>query len=81
MDATKFVSANFIPVKKQGATNADSPAADVEQLAVQNAVIKGQITGFAMDSGGAGYTSNPTVTIETEHSRKVLHLYRWCTSY
>ena len=63
LDATKFVSANFIPVKKQGATNSDSPAADVEQLAVQNAAIKGQITGFAMDSGGAGYTSNPTVTI------------------
>lgn len=63
LDATKFISANFIPVKLQGATDSDSPAADVEQLAVQNAAIVGQITGVALDSGGAGYTSNPTATI------------------
>jgi len=63
LDATKFVSANYMPVKLQGATDSDSPAADVEQLAVQTAAIKGQITGFALDSGGAGYTANPTVTV------------------
>ena len=37
LDATKFVSANYMPVKLQGATDSDSPAADIEQLAVQNA--------------------------------------------
>lgn len=63
LDATKFISANFIPVKLQGPTDDDSPAADVEQLAVQNAAVVGRITGVAIDSGGAGYTSNPTATI------------------
>lgn len=63
LDATKFISANYLPVKKQGATNPDSPAPDVEQLAVQNAAIVGQIVGYAVDSGGAGYTSTPTVTV------------------
>lgn len=63
LDATKFVSANYMPVKLQGAVDSDSPAADVEQLAVQNAAIKGQVIGYALDSGGEGYQSNPTVTI------------------
>jgi len=63
LDATKFVSANYMPVKLQGATDSDSPAADIEQLAVQNAAIKGQVIGYALDSGGEGYQSNPNVTI------------------
>ena len=64
LDAARFKSANFIPVKLQGATDSSSPATDVEQLAIQTAAISGrQIIGFSLDSGGAGYTSNPTVTI------------------
>ena len=63
LDATKFVSANYMPVKLQGAVDSDSPAAEVEQLAVQNAAVKGQITGFQITSGGSGYTSNPTVSV------------------
>ncbi len=63
LDATKFVSANYLPVKLQGATNPDSPAPDVEQLAVQTAAISGQIVGYYVDSGGAGYTSDPTITV------------------
>ena len=64
LDAARFKSANFIPVKLQGATDSASPATDVEQLAIQTAAISGrQIIGFSLDSGGAGYTSNPTVTI------------------
>ena len=63
LDATKYISANYLPIKLQGATDSDSPAADVEQLAVQNAAIVGQIVGYAVDSGGAGYTSTPTVTV------------------
>lgn len=63
LDATKFISANYLPIKLQGATDSDSPAADVEQLAVQNAAVVGQIIGYAVDSGGAGYTSTPTVTV------------------
>lgn len=63
LDANKYVSANYLPIKLQGATDSDSPAADIEQLAVQNAAIVGQVVGYAVDSGGTGYTSTPTVTI------------------
>ena len=64
LDASFFKSANFIPVKLQGATDGSSPATDVEQLAIQTAAIGGrQIVGFSLDSGGAGYSSNPTVVI------------------
>jgi len=69
LDATKFVSANYIPVKLQGATDSDSPAPDVEQLAVQNAAIAGQIVGYAVDSGGAGYTSTPTITVRGDGTK------------
>lgn len=63
LDATKYISANYLPIKLQGATDSDSPAADVEQLAVQNAAVVGQIVGYAVDSGGSGYTSTPTITV------------------
>lgn len=63
LDANKFVSANYLPIKLQGLTDSDSPAADVEQLAVQNAATFGQIVGYAVDSGGTGYTSTPTITV------------------
>lgn len=63
LDATKYISANYLPIKLQGATDSDSPAADVEQLAVQNNAVVGQIVGYAVDSGGSGYTSTPTITV------------------
>ena len=63
IDANKFVAANFIPVKKQTSIDSSSQASDIEQFTVQNNARKGQILGFAVDSGGAGYTSNPTITV------------------
>tara|TARA_A200000159_G_scaffold21439_1_gene18286 strand:- start:6545 stop:7903 length:1359 start_codon:yes stop_codon:yes gene_type:complete len=63
LDANKYVSANYLPIKLQGATDSDSPAADIEQLAVQNAAISGQIIGYAVDSGGTGYSSTPTIAV------------------
>ena len=72
LDASFFKSASFIPVKLQGPTTGSSPATDVEQLAIQNAAVTGdywnnpggrQIVGISLDSGGAGYSSAPTVTI------------------
>ena len=63
LDASKFISANFIPVKYVASTDSDSPAADVEQEIVQNNAVLGQIVGYAVDSGGAGYSSTPTLTI------------------
>ena len=63
LDATKFVSANYIPTKLVTSTDSDSPAADIEQQVVQNNAIAGQVVGYAVDSGGAGYSSSPTITI------------------
>jgi hypothetical protein len=63
LDATKFVSANYIPSKLVTFTDSDSPAADIEQQVVQNNAIVGQIVGYHVDSGGAGYSSSPTLTI------------------
>lgn len=63
LDANKFISANYLPVTLVTTTDSDSPAATVEQKAVQDAAIKGQIVGYAVDSGGAGYTATPSVTV------------------
>lgn len=65
LDANKYISANFLPVKLQGATDSDSQASDIEQAAVQSAAIDGQIVGYILDSGGAGYTAGtaPTLTV------------------
>lgn len=62
-DASKFVAANFIPVKLQGTTDSSSSASDIEQKAVQDAAVAGQIVGYAVDSGGLGYTSPPDMVV------------------
>ena len=63
LDASKYISAGYLPVQKVLAIDSDSPAAIVEQKSVQDAAIIGQIVGFAVDSGGAGYSSSPTLTV------------------
>ena len=63
LDATKFVSANYLPVTLVGTTDSDSPAAIIEQKTIQNAAVVGQVIGYAVDSGGAGYSSSPTITV------------------
>lgn len=62
LDASKYLAANFMPVKLQGTLNPDSPASDVEQKAVQDAAVAGQIVGFAIDSGGGGVTPYTSAT-------------------
>lgn len=62
-DASKYVAANFLPIKLQGTTDSSSSASDVEQETVQGNAVVGQITGYQIDSAGAGYTSNPTLTV------------------
>ena len=64
IDANKFVAANFIPVKFQTATDSSSQASDIEQFTVQNNAVKGQILGFAIDSGGAGYSDQNTIQLD-----------------
>ncbi len=68
LDASKFMAANFLPCKLQGATDGNSQASDTEQLAVQNAAIRGQIVGYVIDSGGLGYSTTPTLTVSGDGS-------------
>jgi len=63
-DANKFQSANFIPVKSIPFTNVNSSIAEVEQKAVQDAAVHGQIIGYGIESAGAGYGSAPTLTVQ-----------------
>jgi hypothetical protein len=79
LDAARFKSANFIPVKFQGATDGNSPATDIEQLGIQSAADSDnlaartaqskpynggrQIVGFSLDSNGVGYSSAPSVVV------------------
>jgi hypothetical protein len=59
-----FLTANWIPVKLITSTDSDTPGQEIEQLAVQNAAVAGQITSIAVTNGGLGYDSaTPTVTI------------------
>ena len=62
-DANKFQSANFIPVKSIPFTNINSSVAEVEQKAIQDAAVHGQIIGYGIESAGAGYGSAPTLTV------------------
>lgn len=63
LDASKYLTANFMPIKLQGATDSDSLAVEIEQETIQNSAIPGQIVGIEVVNGGAGYTSQPTVNI------------------
>lgn len=63
LNASNFTTSNFIPVKFVSSTDSSSPATDVEQKGVQDAAIAGQISGIDVTTGGAGYTSAPTVAI------------------
>lgn len=62
LNATKFLTANYIPVKLQDSAN-DLTSLELDQLNIQRAAVPGQITSIKVTSGGAGYTSAPTVTI------------------
>jgi len=62
-DANKYLSANYMPVKLQAATDSSSTATEIEQETVQNAAVIGQIGGFIVTKGGSGYTSAPTITV------------------
>ena len=64
VEANKFQSANFIPVKNIPFTNVNSSVAEVEQKAIQDKAIHGQIIGYGIESAGAGYGSAPTLTVQ-----------------
>ena len=61
--ASRFLSANYMPVTKFGAFDSDDPAEHVEQVGIQNAAVGGQIVSYQVLNGGTGYTTVPTITI------------------
>lgn len=69
-EARKFLTSNYMPVEKildssqGGPALGDLSVSRLQQLGIQQAAIPGQMIGIAVDSGGSGYTSRPTITIE-----------------
>jgi len=61
--ASRFLSANYMPVTKFGAFDSDDPADHVEQVGIQNAAVPGEVVGYEVLGGGSGYTTVPTVTV------------------
>ena len=59
----QFQSSNFIPVQKQFNVDSNSTGIELKQKAVQDSAIPGQVLSVALEDGGTGYTSIPTVTI------------------
>jgi len=62
-EANRYLSSNFMPVQDVDSDTATTPA-EVDQVLVKKRAIGGQVLGIAIDSGGSGYTSAPTLTIE-----------------
>lgn len=62
---SNFLTTDFLPVKRVGATGdtlLSIPQENLQKI-VQDSARDGEIIGLAIDSGGTGYTSIPTITI------------------
>jgi len=57
-----FATANFLPVEK--ILDSGQSAAEQLQKAAQDAAVAGEITGYKIVAGGAGYATTSTATIE-----------------
>jgi hypothetical protein len=58
-----FMSANFMPVKVQTATDSNSTGIQLKQKEVQDTAVAGQVLSVIITEAGAGYTTAPTITI------------------
>ena len=67
---SNFKSTNFLPVKKVSGT--PTITEEVEQKTIQDSAVAGQILSIAIDDGGSGYSSAPTITI-TGRAVRVRH--------
>lgn len=64
-DANNFMSANFMPVKKQGVTDSNSTGIELRHESVQNNTKPAMITSIILTAGGSSYTSPPAVSISS----------------
>lgn len=67
--ATKFVSANYMPVQFIENTDSNSPALEIEQKTIQDAADSGQVVAIKIQNGGTGYTSAPTISFTGNGSK------------
>ena len=69
--ASKFLSANFVPVEKilDSAGGAGLSSLEIQQATVQDSAVAGQILNIIVTNGGSGFTSTPTVTIDGDGVR------------
>lgn len=79
LDPTKlnnFATSNYIPAEKvDSATGGGfNTVAEQQQLAVQAAATAGEITGYKVISGGAGYATNSTGTVQGNGSSAAIKL-------
>ena len=63
-DASKYLAANYMPVRYVDLTDSNSSATEVEQKTIQNNAVSKSIVGYRVTEGGSGYTSAPTVIVE-----------------
>lgn len=61
--ASKFLSANYMPVKFVDSDMAAADVNDAQQKTIQDAAIAGEILNVEITAAGSAYTSAPTVTI------------------
>lgn len=61
--ASRFLAANFIPVKFIDSADSSDPISERVQLDIQNGAIPGQIANIVITNGGTGYASAPSVII------------------
>ena len=62
-EANRYLSSNFMPVQDVDSDTATTPA-EVDQVEIKKRAVPGQILGIVIDSGGEGYLTAPTLTIE-----------------
>lgn len=63
LEAGKFLSSAWMPVKLQDAIDSASTATEIEQWGIQQTAVPGSISDIVITDGGQGYTSAPTVTL------------------
>lgn len=61
--ANAFLSSGFVPIQDIAIDSASANAFELQQLNIQNTATPGQIVGLEIISGGTGYSSAPTITI------------------
>lgn len=69
-ESRKFLTSQYMPVEQILDSSVGGPAfgdlsvSRVQQLGIQQNAVKGQMLGIAVDSGGVGFKSEPTITIQ-----------------